>query len=89
MLTRKAAKRGSRKSKAESPQFMEKLKQFVRSQGMDFLRDRNISSIGIGYKLKDGKPTKGISVQFTVARKAALEVLESIGTADAVGGTQL
>jgi endonuclease G len=82
MATRKAPKRGSRKSKGESPQFMEKLKQFVRSEGVDFLRDHNISSVGIGYKRKDGKPTKEISIQFTVARKAAPEMLESLGTAE-------
>lgn len=82
MATRKTVKRGSRKSKGESPQFMEKLKQFVRAQGVDFLRDHNISSVGIGYKRKDGKPTKEISIQFTVARKAAPEMLESIGTAE-------
>lgn len=82
MPSRKAPKRGSRKSKGESPQFMEKLKQFVRNQGVDFLRDHNISSVGIGYKRKDGKPTKEISIQFTVARKAAPEMLESLNTTE-------
>ncbi|MEK6408577.1 MAG: DNA/RNA non-specific endonuclease [Acidobacteriota bacterium] len=82
MATRKAAKRGSRKSRGPSAQFMEKLKQFVRTQGVDFLRDQNISSVGIGYKRKDGKPTNEISIQFTVARKAAPEVLESLGTTE-------
>lgn len=94
MATRKAAKRRSRKSKGESPQLMEKLKQFVRAQGKDFLRDGNISSVGIGYKRKDGVPTKEISIQFTVARKAAPEMLESLGTTEipktiVIGGVEV
>src|SRR5262245_33576692 len=82
MNKRKSVKRASAKSKRESAQFMDKLKQFVRTQGGDYLRDKNISSIGIGYKRKDGKPTREISIQFTVARKAAPEMLEALGTAE-------
>jgi endonuclease G len=70
------------KSRQSHTQFMESLKDFVRSRGADYLKDPNISSVGIGYKIKDGKPTKEISVQFTVDRKAAPEVLESLGTVE-------
>jgi len=84
MATKKRAQKrpatSIRKSKKNQEQFMESLKDFVRSRGTDFLKDRNISSVGIGYKVKDGKPTKEISVQFTVQRKALPEALESIGT---------
>ncbi len=59
---------------------MEGLKQFVRARGAEFLRDKNISSVGVGYKVKDGKPTKEISIQFTVKQKALPEALESVGT---------
>ena len=59
---------------------MESLKQFVRNSGSNYLRDKNVSSIGIGYKVKDGKSTNEISIQFTVKKKAAPEVLESLGT---------
>ena len=45
-----------------------------------FLRDGNISSIGVGYKVKGGKPTQEISIQFTVRQKAAPEALESLRT---------
>lgn len=72
----------SRKPAKDSPKFMEELKQFVRTKGMDFLTDRNISSVGIGYKKKDGKPTKEISIQFTVDQKASPEMLESLGTTE-------
>src|SRR5918911_1335451 len=81
MPAKKKASRGSRKKPSQtSPKFMEKLKQFVRTKGMDYLRDHNISSVGIGYKRKDGKPTGEISIQFTVDQKASPEVLEAMGT---------
>jgi endonuclease G len=44
------------------------------------LSDKNISSIGVGYKRKDGKRTDQISIQFTVDKKSSPEVLESLGT---------
>lgn len=81
MPTKKSTARASRKKPSRtSPKFMEQLKQFVRTKGMDYLRDHNISSVGIGYKRKDGKPTDEISIQFTVDQKASPEVLEAIGT---------
>lgn len=82
MPARKKTARGSHKPTRKSPKFMEELKQFVRTQGMDYLRDRNITSVGIGYKRKDGKPTKELSIQFTVGKKAAPEVLESLSTTE-------
>ncbi|MEO6084804.1 MAG: DNA/RNA non-specific endonuclease [Umezawaea sp.] len=56
------------------------LRRFIRAKGSDFLRDNNVSSIGVGYKHQDGKPTKEISVQFTVRQKARPEELEALGT---------
>lgn len=61
---------------------MEALKTFVRQQAPEFLKYDNVTSVGIGYKEKDGKPTKQISVQFTVGRKVAPEALESIGAVE-------
>jgi endonuclease G, mitochondrial len=57
---------------------MESLKAFVRSQAPEFLKRANVTSVGIGYKEKDGKPTKQLSIQFTVGRKMAPEVLETL-----------
>lgn len=72
--------RGSRKSARPSPELMEDLKQFVRTQGVDYLKDDNITSVGIGYKQKDGKSTRELSIQFTVGVKAVPELLGSLGT---------
>ncbi len=57
------------------------LRQFVRTKGADYLRDPNVSSIGIGYKVADGRPTSEIAIQFTVRQKAEPEALRSLGTA--------
>ena len=82
MATRRVARRGPGKSKRVSAHLMDKLKQFVRTEGVAYLSDSNISSVGIGYKWKDGKPTDEISIQFTVARKAAPELLGSLDTTE-------
>jgi endonuclease G, mitochondrial len=58
---------------------MESLKTFVRKEAVHSLQQENITSIGIGYKIKGGKPTKELSIQFTVGRKVAPEEIESIG----------
>lgn len=73
------AKNGSRGAKSKQPS-MEQLKTFVRTQGADYLQDPNITSVGIGYKSKDGKPTRELSIQFTVDRKVAPEALGLIDT---------
>src|SRR5687768_1870727 len=74
------AKAKNSKSAASDPEMMDALKDWVRSEGADYLKDPNITSVGIGYKLKDGKPTDEIAVQFTVGRKAIPEALGAIGT---------
>ena len=57
------------------------LRRFIRTEGEDYLRDPNISSIGIGYKVTDGKRTPELSVQFTVNEKhSAPDALEALGT---------
>lgn len=56
------------------------LKQFIRTRGSRFLSDPNVSSIGIGYKERNGRTTKELVLQFTVDRKAAPEELESLDT---------
>ncbi|MBW4716885.1 DNA/RNA non-specific endonuclease [Saccharothrix obliqua] len=66
--------------KKKNEKLLAALRQFVRTKGSDYLRDDNVSSIGIGYKVVDGKPTDEVAVQFTVKEKAAPEQLESLGT---------
>ncbi|HEX6346774.1 DNA/RNA non-specific endonuclease [Umezawaea sp.] len=72
----------ARKSARGRDELMVSLRRFIRSRGSDFLRDDNVSSIGVGYKHQDGKPTEEISVQFTVRRKALPEQLEALGTVE-------
>ena len=60
----------------------EALKTFVRKEAPRFLKQANVTSVGIGYKVKDGKPTKELSIQFTVGHKVAPEALESIGATE-------
>lgn len=56
---------------------LEALKKYSRSsQAMRYLDQKNVSSIGIGYK--KGKNTKQVCIQFTVDTKVAPESLESI-----------
>ena len=69
-------------SKSADEKLLRSLRTFIRAQGAEYLRDPNISSIGIGYKVTDGKPTEEISLQFTVDGKAAPEDLEPLGTAE-------
>lgn len=73
MATRKSGK-------AAQDELLTSLRRFIRAKGSDYLRDDNVSSIGVGYKTRDGKPTKEISVQFTVRQKAQPEELEALGT---------
>ncbi|MEU4745163.1 DNA/RNA non-specific endonuclease [Actinosynnema sp. NPDC023658] len=57
------------------------LRRFVRTKGADYLRDPNVSSIGIGYRVTGGRPTDELAIQFTVRQKAEPEALRELGTA--------
>ena len=58
-----------------SEQMSAALREFIRSEGSKYLKDPNVSSIGIGYKVRGGKQTKELSIQFTVNRKVIPENL--------------
>ena len=62
------------------PITVEALKSYVRRIAPHFLDRPNVTSVGIGYKQVGGKPTKQLSIQFTVGKKAAPEALEALGT---------
>jgi len=49
----------------------------VRQVADEYLADPNITSVGVGYKVKDGSPTNALTLQFTVATKFAPEALEA------------
>ncbi len=57
------------------------LRAFIRAEGSGYLRDPNVSSIGIGYKVRQGKRTDEVCVQFTVDTKATPEQFEALNTA--------
>ena len=57
----------------------ERLKQFVRHEAAAYLDRPNVTSVGIGYKTKDGKRTRELSIQFSVSRKLQPEALASAG----------
>ena len=66
-----AAKKTSKKA-----QLRDALRRYVRTQGADYLRDPNVTSIGVGRKNGDGK----IGLVFTVGQKAETSVIESLGS---------
>lgn len=73
---------------------IEALKAFVRKEAPHFLKQDNVTSVGIGYKVNKGKRTKEVCVQFTVGKKVAPEALESVGAAELpkfldIGGVQV
>jgi endonuclease G, mitochondrial len=80
--TSKAAspKGTSRRSSSVKQPSMEALKNFVRTRGAEYMKDPNISSVGIGYKRTGGERTTQIAVQFTVSEKAVPEALAALNT---------
>jgi endonuclease G len=64
----------------EQPVSMDALKEFVRTRGAKYLKDPNITSVGIGYKEQDGTSTGEISIQFTVSTKAQPEDMKTLNT---------
>jgi endonuclease G len=52
----------------------------VRQVADEYLPDPNINSVGVGYKVTDGKRTDILALQFTVGQKFAPEALEAVET---------
>ncbi|MEU9154329.1 DNA/RNA non-specific endonuclease [Streptomyces sp. NPDC048417] len=82
MPTNNKTRTGSapRKSASSQDKLIESLKQYIRTRGPDLLADPNVSSVGIGHKLKNGTRGKQIALQFTVKQKVEPEALEALGT---------
>ncbi|MGH9841453.1 MAG: hypothetical protein ACREEM_22090 [Blastocatellia bacterium] len=51
----------------------------VREKARPYLNTPNVTSVGVGYKIKNGNETDVLSIQFTVARKLSLEQLCQMG----------
>lgn len=56
------------------------LRALIRQQAAPLLKDENITSVGIGYKVKEGKNTGQLCVQFTVGTKFEIEDLTAHAT---------
>ncbi|UKA52309.1 DNA/RNA non-specific endonuclease [Arthrobacter sp. FW305-BF8] len=78
MTTSKAS--SGKKSPAEE-KIAKALRQFIRTRGAEYLKDPNITSIGVGYKVSEGTATGELALQFTVDQKAAPEDLGALDTA--------
>jgi len=79
--TGKKAASSSGKSALAQDKLISSLRQYIRSRGPDLLKDPNVSSVGIGHKVKNGTRGKQVVLQFTVKSKAEPEALEALGTA--------
>ncbi|WP_299409731.1 DNA/RNA non-specific endonuclease [uncultured Roseobacter sp.] len=69
------AKKPAKSQEPEDLKLMRDLRRFIRTRGTAYLRDPNVTSIGIGRKNGDGE----ISVVFTVREKLGMSALESLG----------
>ncbi|WP_405817052.1 DNA/RNA non-specific endonuclease [Streptomyces sp. NBC_01390] len=69
-----------RAASSSEGKLIDSLKQYIRVQGPDLLKDPNVSSVGIGQKITGGARGKQVVLQFTVKSKAEPEALEALGT---------
>ena len=58
---------------------IEALGRYVRRTAAAWLRQPNVTSMGVGVKSTGGQATGELCIQFTVGRKAGLEVLRELG----------
>lgn len=58
---------------------MDALKDFLRRRGVELVRRKGVTSVGVGRRIVDEKLTDELCIQFTVARKQSLEALEKLG----------
>lgn len=70
------AKKSAKSQGPEDLKLMRDLRRFIRTRGTAYLRDPNVTSIGIGRKNGNGE----ISVVFTVREKLGVSALESLGS---------
>ncbi|WP_306371286.1 DNA/RNA non-specific endonuclease [Nocardiopsis sp. CC223A] len=65
---------------ADRDRLIAALRRYIRTHGAAYLDDPNVSSVGIGHRVRDGEQSDRIALQFTVGRKARPEELEALGT---------
>lgn len=80
MSTRKVKPVKSPPSKKQDVLDMEALRNYVRNNSARFLNDPNITSVGIGYKIKDGQRSGELAIQFTVGCKVQPEDVKRLNS---------
>lgn len=70
-MDKKTSSRGDEASREREALYVEA----VRNRAQAYLRWPNITSVGVGYRIRDGKPTDELAIQFTVERKLVPESL--------------
>ncbi|PPK70836.1 DNA/RNA non-specific endonuclease [Actinokineospora auranticolor] len=63
-----------------TPELFAALREFIRARGSGYLQDSNVTSIGVGHRVRGGRRTDEVAIQFTVGTKAAPEALGELGT---------
>src|SRR5262245_7262291 len=76
----KSARASSARGSNDKKKLLDAMRTFVRSEGTAYLDDPNITSIGIGHKITDGKRGNDLCIQFTVRKKGSGSVLEALNT---------
>ncbi len=71
-----AKKTRPKSKKLDDPDMHKALRRFIRAKGAEFLKDPNVTSVGIGHKNGDGD----LSIVFTVGEKVDASELERLGT---------
>jgi hypothetical protein len=51
----------------------------LRKKAQQFLDRKGVTSVGVGYRIRDGRPTRELCIQFTVEEKRAPEALAAEG----------
>jgi endonuclease G len=78
MASKKSRKRTSAKAANQAAR-EQALAQLVRQKAQAYLKLPNVTSVGVGYRIRDGKETDELAIQFTVAKKLSPETLAAEG----------
>jgi endonuclease G len=78
----KKAARPARKPQAKRKRAVtvEALRDYVRGHYETYLEDPNITSVGVGRKIRNGKRSNELAIQFTVRKKVKDTEIEAIGS---------
>ncbi|GEC03630.1 hypothetical protein SSP24_12850 [Streptomyces spinoverrucosus] len=78
--TKKKTTSSAKKTASSEDELITSLRRYIRSRGPELLADPNITSVGIGRKVTNGRRGRKVALQFTVESKAEPESLAALGT---------